>query len=88
MSKLTLTIRSHHTAGQVIKTWRLRKEMSQSGLSERLSRTAGLKIGNTTIPKIENGTRGLSVTEAAAFSEALGIPWDEFKIHHRPEQPA
>lgn len=70
--------------GTLIRNAREQVGMSQSRLSEELSRLGNLELGNTTIAKIENGTRGLAVTEAAAFSKALGIPWDAFNDLDKP----
>ena len=70
--------------GKLIRSAREQLGISQAELSHRLVNKSGLELGNTTIAKIETGTRGLGVLEAAAISEALGIPWSTFQNVNAP----
>lgn len=62
------------TAARVIHAWRLRREMSQSALAEKLG------MHQTAIAKIENGERRIDFATVVRIADVLGIPWDEFNV--------
>lgn len=62
------------TAARVIHSWRIRKEMSQSALAEKLG------MHQTAIAKIENGERRIDFATVVRIADVLGIPWEEFNV--------
>lgn len=62
------------TAARVIHSWRIRKEMSQSALAEKLG------MHQTAIAKIENGERRIDFATVVRIADILGIPWEEFNV--------
>lgn len=62
------------SAARVIHAWRLRREMSQSTLAEKVG------MHQTAIAKIENGERRIDFSTVVKIADALNIPWDEFNV--------
>jgi transcriptional regulator with XRE-family HTH domain len=58
--------------GEQLRAVRGRKDWSQEQLADEMS-NAGLRMDRTTITKIENGARNVSIDEALAFAAVLGV---------------
>src|SRR5262249_44073078 len=58
--------------GEQLRAVRGRKDWSQEQLADEMT-SAGLKMDRTTITKIENGARNVSIDEALAFAAVLGV---------------
>ncbi|WP_165774115.1 helix-turn-helix transcriptional regulator [Mycolicibacterium sphagni] len=59
--------------GEVVRGWRLDRNWSQEDVVEKL-RYEGFEMHQTTVAKIERGTRPLRVAEATALAEVFGMP--------------
>lgn len=59
--------------GEVVRAWRLHRNWSQEELAERL-RHQGFEMHQTTIAKIERGSRPLRVAEASAIGAVFKMP--------------
>lgn len=59
-----------------VRAERLSRHWSQAELAERVSDFLGTTLHQTTVAKIESGSRSVSVDEAAAFAIALDVPID------------
>jgi transcriptional regulator with XRE-family HTH domain len=58
--------------GEQLRAVRGRKDWSQEQLADEMT-GEGLKMDRTTITKIENGARNVSIDEALAFAAVLGV---------------
>lgn len=59
--------------GEKVRQWRLARSWSQEDLAEKL-RQSGFDMHQTTVAKLERGTRPLRVAEAAAIAWIFGVP--------------
>jgi transcriptional regulator with XRE-family HTH domain len=59
--------------GEKVRQWRRARNWSQEDLAERL-RQQGFEMHQTTVAKIERGTRPLRVAEAAAIATIFRVP--------------
>jgi transcriptional regulator with XRE-family HTH domain len=59
--------------GEVVRGWRLDRNWSQEDVAEKL-RHEGFEMHQTTIAKIERGTRPLRVAEATAIATVFEMP--------------
>jgi transcriptional regulator with XRE-family HTH domain len=59
--------------GEKVRQWRHKRNWSQEDLAERL-RQHGFDMHQTTVAKIERGTRPLRVAEAAAIATIFRVP--------------
>jgi transcriptional regulator with XRE-family HTH domain len=59
--------------GEVVRGWRQDRNWSQDDVAEKL-RHHGFEMHQTTVAKIERGTRPLRVAEAAAIAAVFGMP--------------
>jgi transcriptional regulator with XRE-family HTH domain len=59
--------------GEKVKQWRRARNWSQEDLAEQL-RQQGFEMHQTTVAKIERGTRPLRVAEAAAIATIFRVP--------------
>jgi transcriptional regulator with XRE-family HTH domain len=59
--------------GEVVRGWRLDRNWSQEEVAEKL-RYEGFEMHQTTVAKIERGTRPLRVAEASAIGAVFGMP--------------
>jgi transcriptional regulator with XRE-family HTH domain len=59
--------------GEKVRQWRRARNWSQEDLAERL-RQHGFEMHQTTVAKIERGTRPLRVSEAAAIATIFRVP--------------
>lgn len=60
--------------GRFIRSKRDAAGISQTDLAHEMGRRTGGKFYQTTIGRIENGERSVSLTEAAVLSRLLGVP--------------
>jgi transcriptional regulator with XRE-family HTH domain len=67
--------------GDKVRQWRRARNWSQDDLVERL-RDHGFEMHQTTVAKIERGTRPLRVAEAMALASILGVP--PLAVFHGP----
>ena len=70
--------RQHHESwekrfGEVVRGWRQDRHWSQEDVAEKL-RHQGFEMHQTTVAKIERGSRPLRVAEAAAIAEVFNMP--------------
>lgn len=61
------------TFGDKVRQWRRERNWSQEEVAERL-RDQGFEMHQTTVAKIERGTRPLRVAEAAALAYIFAVP--------------
>ena len=61
------------TFGEKVRQWRQARNWSQEDLAEQL-RELGFDMHQTTVAKLEKGSRPLRVAEAAAISTIFGVP--------------
>lgn len=74
--------------GEVVRGWRLDRNWSQEDVVERL-RQQGFEMHQTTVAKIERGSRPLRVAEAIAIAEVFGMPiMAVFELSLPDDQPA
>jgi transcriptional regulator with XRE-family HTH domain len=75
--ELALARQSHESwekrFGEVVRGWRQDRNWSQEDVAEKL-RHQGFEMHQTTIAKLERGTRPLRVAEATAIAKVLGMP--------------
>ncbi|MBD3942802.1 helix-turn-helix transcriptional regulator [Microbacterium sp. NEAU-LLC] len=72
-----------HAVGQAIRLRRMTSGLSQSELADRLSRM-GFSMMQTTVAKIEAGTRPLRLSEFVGIAHALGMPWQSLLAEPSP----
>lgn len=63
--------------GRMVKQARQQRKMSQQAVAEALNQRIAENYFHTTIGKIEKGKRGISLVEAVALAELLGIDWSD-----------
>jgi transcriptional regulator with XRE-family HTH domain len=62
--------------GKVLKKHRVRRGWTQPQMAEMLADKGVQPMHDTTVAKIEAGTRSVRINEAAGFADVLGIPLD------------
>lgn len=77
INNLALTRQRHESwekrFGEVVRGWRQDRNWSQEDVAEKL-RHQGFEMHQTTVAKIERGTRPLRVAEATALAEVFDMP--------------
>lgn len=77
INELALTRQRHESwekrFGEVVRGWRQSRGWSQEEVAEKL-RHQGFEMHQTTITKIERGTRPLRVAEASAIAQIFDMP--------------
>jgi transcriptional regulator with XRE-family HTH domain len=74
--------------GEVVRGWRQDRNWSQEDVAERL-RHEGFEMHQTTVAKIERGTRPLRVAEATALAAVFKMPiMAVFELSLPDDQPA
>src|SRR6516162_3107550 len=77
VNNLALTRQRHESwkkrFGEVVRGWRQSRCWSQEDVSEKV-RHQGFEMHQTTVAKIERGTRPLRVAEATAIAEVFEMP--------------
>ncbi len=73
--------------GEVVRGWRQDRNWSQEDVAEKL-RHQGFEMHQTTIAKLERGTRPLRVAEATAIAEVFDMPiMAVFELSLHGDQP-
>ncbi|WP_078057361.1 helix-turn-helix transcriptional regulator [Corynebacterium provencense] len=73
--------------GRFIRERRERAGMTQSELAKLMTKRLGNSIYQTTIGRIENGERSLSLTEATVIADALNVPIHDLSYRASPTTP-
>ena len=92
ISELALARQRHESwekrFGEVVRGWRQERNWSQEDVVEKL-RHEGFEMHQTTIAKIERGTRPLRVAEASALATVFRMPiMAVFELSLPEDQPA
>lgn len=70
--------------GRIIRAHRARLGWSQQELAERMIAGGFAGIIQTTVAKVEAGTRALRLAEFVGFAHALGMPWQALLAQQEP----
>lgn len=70
--------------GRVIRAHRARLGWSQQELAERMTAGGFAGIIQTTVAKVEAGSRPLRLAEFVGFAHALGMPWQALLAQQEP----
>lgn len=70
--------------GRIIRAHRMRLGWSQQELAERMIAGGFAGIIQTTVAKVEAGTRPLRLSEFVGFAHALGMPWQAMLAQQEP----
>lgn len=87
MDTKTEALREPHSFRHNVKKWRKIKGMSQDDLARKITENPpeSLIFHQQTIQKIENGNRGISLTDAVLISVALDVDLNTMLMH--PDGP-
>ena len=73
--------------GNYIRSIREEKNLTQTQLAERMAEALGTGIYQTTVGRIENGDRALSLSEAAVLADTLNVPISSLASMASPTTP-